>query len=429
MKSNKRRFLPLHDRIFWDRLFLNHTLSLKQLFLLLVLSSFLSCGLGLVWVQPILAETTKLKADQIAQASPDSNPRTDRLPAEISRIILQDAADRSGEPIARLKVTQSTYRTFHCIAEFESTCSQQFDPIDGWDVAVQVRSQTWRYHISSSGSDLFLDPQISATTRQPLPANIRDAVLRDAANKSGVPLPSLLVTKSTAKTFGNPCEFNFGEICTREYNPIEGWEVLVRVKSQIWKYHVNQSGSQIVLDPRNTAANAEKLPESIRRVLLRDAAAWTGLSEPAIKILDAQQRTWGNRCEFSFGSVCPANYAPISGWQVTVQARQLRWVYHISQDRKQVLMDRRIAMQPKVADAIVRDLVERSPRVATPDNLRFLEAKEKSQNVCTASGQCETRFYWLTIVSNGRQQWGYRADPEGRRVQQVPVAQVQSADR
>ncbi|MBW4520227.1 MAG: hypothetical protein KME16_11070 [Scytolyngbya sp. HA4215-MV1] len=340
MKLNQRRTLARLSGALPDLILSDRTLACKKLFLLLVLSGLLSCGLGLVWVHPLVAATTKLESDQLAQASGGSNPRADRLSAEI-----------------------------------------------------------------------------------------RDAVLKDAAQRSGVSLPSLIVTQSTAKTFSNPCEFNFGEVCTREYTPIPGWEVLVRVKSQIWKYHVNQSGSQRVLDPHTTSANPGQLPASVRQALLEDAAEWASLPESAIKILEAQQKIWDNRCAFSFGVICPANYAPISGWQVTVQARQLRWVYRVSQDAKQVVMDRRVAMPTPVADAIVRDLVKRSPRVATPDTLRFLEAKEKSQNVCSASGECQTLSYWLAIVSNGRQQWGYRADDQGKRLLQIPIAQVVSADR
>ena len=31
---------------------------------------------------------------------------------------------------------------------------------------------------------------------------------------------------------------------------------------------------------------------------------------------------------------------------------------------------------------------------------------------------------YLTVVSDGRQQWGYQSDDQGRRVQPVPVARV-----
>ncbi|WP_341527819.1 hypothetical protein WKK05_00190 [Nostoc sp. UHCC 0302] len=86
--------------------------------------------------------------------------------------------------------------------------------------------------------------------RRNLPRAVARRVLRDASKRSGVRISDLKITQFASKTFGNPCEFNFGEICTREYNPVEGWEVIVEVKEQSWTYHVNKSGSQIVLDPK-----------------------------------------------------------------------------------------------------------------------------------------------------------------------------------
>jgi hypothetical protein len=46
--------------------------------------------------------------------------------------------------------------------------------------------------------------------------------------------------------------FNFGEVCTQIFDPISGWEVIVKVKSQFWTYHVDITGTRIVLDPQIT---------------------------------------------------------------------------------------------------------------------------------------------------------------------------------
>jgi hypothetical protein len=95
--------------------------------------------------------------------------------------------------------------------------------------------------------------QISQNTNQisnVLPKRIANAILRDASKRSGVPIRELEIAQVTPKTFGNPCEFKFGEICTREYKPIKGWEAVVEVGDDSWTYHVNTSGSQILLDPK-----------------------------------------------------------------------------------------------------------------------------------------------------------------------------------
>jgi hypothetical protein len=95
--------------------------------------------------------------------------------------------------------------------------------------------------------------QISQNTNQlsnELPRRIANAILRDASKRSGVAIRELEIAQVTPKTFGNPCEFKFGEVCTREYNPIKGWEAVVEVGDDSWTYHVNKSGSQILVDPK-----------------------------------------------------------------------------------------------------------------------------------------------------------------------------------
>lgn len=104
------------------------------------------------------------------------------------------------------------------------------------------------YAEGGTGTPLTQNPQVRHIK---LPKAIANAILRDTSKRSHVPIRELKITQVTQKTFGNRCRFNFGEICTEEYNPIYGWEVLVQVREQSWTYHVDKSGSQIVLDPKN----------------------------------------------------------------------------------------------------------------------------------------------------------------------------------
>lgn len=92
--------------------------------------------------------------------------------------------------------------------------------------------------------------QISQNHSQNIPQVIADKILAAASAESGVAIPQLKITQVQSQTFSNPCRFNFGEICTQEYNPVKGWVVIVKVENQSWTYHVNQSSSQIVLDPQ-----------------------------------------------------------------------------------------------------------------------------------------------------------------------------------
>lgn len=484
--------------------------------LALSIASLMSCGIGLNGMNPAMAasdpDSLIVPTSPLAQ---DSNRLGRPMPQRIERAILRDASQRSGVPVGQLRVVQVTPRTFSnpCLFNFGEVCTREYNPIAGWDVVVQVRSQAWVYHVDRSGTQIVLDPKLGASNTQ-LPTATQNAVLRDAAQRSGQAANSLRITSVTQKTFGNPCEFNFGEVCTREYNPIEGWEAIVQVDRESWRYHISQSDSRIVLDPQvgqtssslpmvvrdailrdavrrtglavsnfqitqvtpqtfgNTCIfdfgefctkeyrpiqgwkvlvqfrnqtwtyHADRsgeriavdsqagvptanLPTAIQNRILQEATTWTELPTSAIQILSAEQKTWSNRCVFEFGRVCPMIYQPIEGWEVSLQARDLRWIYHVNRDGSTLLMDQRHTLPAEVANAILQDVVERSS--ASLDTLRFLQVKERSRRVCSFLINCRNVPTWLTVVSNGRQQWGYQADEQGKNLQRIPVDQVLEA--
>ncbi len=254
---------------------------------------------------------------------------------------------------------------------------------------------------------------IAQSNPKSLPSAIRAAILQDVSQRLRTPIQDLDVVRSIRRTFGNLCGFNFGEICTTEFDPIRGWEVVVKVRDQAWTYHVSRSGALLILDPK-IAVRAD-LPDSVRNAVLNDAAAWSQIDAANFQVVDTRQKTWGNACEFGFGQICPAIYQPVSGWEVTLQGRQARWAYRVSDDAKGVILDRRIALPSDVVQGIVRDVVRQKPAVA-PESLRFIVVKRTANPAALAT--------WLTVVSDGRREWGYRADNTGQRIQRVPVKTV-----
>jgi hypothetical protein len=92
------------------------------------------------------------------------------------------------------------------------------------------------------------NPEQSQVQENTLPKSISQAVLKDAAERSGLAINSLKITQSTEKTFSNSCVFNFGEVCAQIFDPIKGWEVIVKVKNKSWTYHVDTTGKRIVLE-------------------------------------------------------------------------------------------------------------------------------------------------------------------------------------
>jgi len=104
--------------------------------------------------------------------------------------------------------------------------------------------------LTSINHPLAVHTQAQVQPDKKLPSAIAQTILNHAAQHSGVKSTELKIAQFTPKTFSNSCVFHFGEVCAQIYDPIDGWIVHVKVKEQLWTYHVNQSDSKIVLDPK-----------------------------------------------------------------------------------------------------------------------------------------------------------------------------------
>jgi uncharacterized protein YcnI len=201
----------------------------------------IACNLG-VTENAIFANSQSLEGLQLSQNT---------LPKSISQAILRDASKRSGIKVSDLQITQVTSTIFSnpCIFKFGEVCTREYNPIPGWVITVRLQKQSWIYHVNKSDSQILLDPKI---TTNKLSKKIANKVLSDASKRSGLAVNYLKITQSTQKTFSNSCVFNFGEVCAQIFDPIPGWEVIVKVKSQFWTYHVDNTGTRIILDPKIT---------------------------------------------------------------------------------------------------------------------------------------------------------------------------------
>jgi len=304
--------------------------------LTLALTSLLSSGFDVVSKNIAIAAPIP-QPIQLSQRSQNRPPRN------IVNAIIRDASKRSGVAIRRIQVSQSTRKTFGnpCIFNFGEICTREYRPIEGWEVIVRVRNQPWKYHVNQSGSQILLDPQVNVEGNT-LPKAIANNVLSDASKRSNIPRRELVITQAKPKTFGNSCEFSFGEICPQQYKPILGWEVVVRVQNQSWTYHVDRYGSSIVLDPKAVVAENNTLPGAIASNVIDDAIQRSGLSQRQIEITNATPKTFSNFCEFSFGEICTREYRPIDGWEVTVRVRNQLWTYNVDQSGSQVILDPRV---------------------------------------------------------------------------------------
>lgn len=323
----------------------NRDRTSQQLALTFALASLLAGGLELI--KPDLANANSLNSGgtTVSQLFPNQDLRYNNLPNRVERVVLQDASRRSGVPVGRLRIAQVTPRTFSnpCAFNFGEVCTREYRPIQGWEVVVQADRQRWTYHVDRTGSQIVADPGRSNSTAN-LPGPARNAVLRDASQQSGLPINALQITRVNSRTFSNPCEFNFGEVCTREYRPVEGWEVTVQARGRSWNYHVSRSGYQVVLDPK-TGGTSANVPAAVQQAVLRDAARRSGQPLPSLRITEATPQTFGNPCLFNFGERCTREYRPIEGYRVVVQVRQRAWTYHVDHTGSRIALDPRLGIR------------------------------------------------------------------------------------
>ncbi|MEX0270322.1 hypothetical protein AB3R30_14355 [Leptolyngbyaceae cyanobacterium UHCC 1019] len=400
---------------------LDHRLSLKSIVpLTLAVTNLMMCSAANT--PAIAAELPNPNPVPLAQTAAT---RDVPMPGALISAVLQDAYKRTNLPPATLRVSQAKASTFSnpCVFNFGEICTKEYNPVTGWEVLVQGNNQTWNYRVDKTGSKIVINPKNVAALALPVP--LQNQILTAAASRAGLPPTNIKITQATAKTFGNACAFNFGEVCTSEYRPIEGWEVLVTVRGQTWTYHIDKTGSQIALDPKVNGTSAQ-LPAAVQMAVMQDATKWA--RSQAVKIAAAKPQTWGNSCSFGFGSICPMMYQPIEGWEVKVSTGTLNWSYRTNQTGTQLVMDRRPILPSQVADAIAQDILKRNGRNARPEALRFLDVTQQSNRSCVLLGGCRDETNWLAIVSNGQQQWGYQSNERGSRVIPIAVSQVLQAN-
>ncbi|MBC5793649.1 hypothetical protein H5968_00365 [Sphaerospermopsis sp. LEGE 00249] len=305
----------------------------KAIVLTLALSSLLACGVD-ISNNHTSGAIPSGEQIQIAQNT---------LPRNISEAVLRDASVRSRVQVSDLKISQVTQTTFsnRCIFEFKKGCTKEYKPIQGWVVVVQVKEQSWTYHVSQS-SQIVIEPNINFFNASQLPRNIASKVLNDVANRSGVNRNSLSIYSSTSKIFSNSCVFNFGEVCAEIYQPVEGWVVVVKVKEESWTYHVNKSGSQIVIDQKIKANEGSPLPEKIAEKVLNDAYQRSRLQTIGIRITRTVQKTFSNSCVFNFGEICTQQYDPVEGWAVVLKVNNQFWTYHVDRTGSRIVLDPKV---------------------------------------------------------------------------------------
>ncbi|BAZ49131.1 hypothetical protein NIES4103_17420 [Nostoc sp. NIES-4103] len=254
------------------------------------------------------------------------NPSS-KLPASVRNNVLQAASRRLQQPISQLTIIQAQQQTWRdgCLnlGGIDELCLAALTP--GWQVTVSAVDQVLVYHTNQTGSTIRVNEKASETTGKKLPANVRNAVLRQATKVSGLPSRVLSIVDFI--------ETNWVDGCDRSTYPnpcdpvlLSGWQVTVGAGNQRWLVLSNQDGSQVKLvNSNNPVAN---LPQSIVDQVLADASsrARIKIAVSAKNIIEAKQVVWSNGCLDLAGNVC--TLAEVPGWRVTVAIDQQKFVYH-----------------------------------------------------------------------------------------------------
>jgi len=300
------------------------TAQSQKILTALILTGVMSVGSGLTLIKSSAA-ADKIPLPEVAQESVKPNATSDRLPSQVADAVLRNASEVSGLPKKTLNIL-TFIRT-----QWTSGCENPIFPrpcdpavVRGWEVIVGAGDNRWIYSTDENGSQVKLSEKGTQAT---LPKSIIGKILVDASKWSGLSTEALRIVKIESQTWANPCMFGFRQICTREYNPVAGWEVTVDSGTQNWMYRVDDKATSVLLD------RTPSLTPKAAEVIKKDAAKF--LASPNLRIIAVERRDdWNGICEG-----VPNCTRPIaSGWQATVSNGRDSYVYRVKEDGSQFEM-------------------------------------------------------------------------------------------
>lgn len=296
-----------------------------QIITALILTSILSISSGFTLIKSANASPPNFLGET-PNGLLTQNVRASRLPSSVANAVLRDISRREGSFAGAFQITEFRQQNWRngCLElqQPDELCTQALVP--GWRVVVSRGRQTWIYHTNQTGSIVRLN-QRGDNSR--LPQRVRNAVLQQAREISGLPTRALSIVEFQPTTWSEDCDglrFDYANPCDQIL--ISGWEVTVGARNQRWIFVSDDNGYRVDLKTEsNTTAN---LPESIVEEVLADAAnrARTRIAVSRRNITQAERVVWSNGCLDLGGGVC--TFAQVPGWRVTVTIGQEKFVYH-----------------------------------------------------------------------------------------------------
>jgi outer membrane lipoprotein-sorting protein len=249
------------------------------------------------------------------------------LPQGIKNAVLRDASEWSKLSISSLRIVKSDRHVWGnpCEVTFDRTCNKaSYLPTPGWIVTVDSPNQQWIYHVSDDASVVALD---QAPSLSEIAAKL---IKQDAAKLSQTPVSAsqLRIIKVQRLLDENTaCQGTFN--CTRPAT--FSWQATVSDGRKSWVYRVKDNGEATLLwtQAANFSSENITIPQFIADTILTRAAQKLGLPVSQLRIVQAQQKQWRDRCLGISEPLILCTPAVVPGWLVTVSDGQQHLVYRV----------------------------------------------------------------------------------------------------
>ncbi|MEA5569895.1 hypothetical protein [Calothrix sp. UHCC 0171] len=394
--------------------FINHSIAQQhRVFTALILSGILSISSGMTLIKSATASPVK----SILSLQTE-NTKSQNLPISVKNAIFRDLSRRRGILISNLDVIEYQEKTWNngCLglAKPGELCTQALVP--GWQVTVGDGKQSWIYHTNRNGRIFRVSGQnIPNNNLAKLPANIRNSVLKHAADFLKLPISQLTIIQSEKRDWKNGCLelVESGRVCSQIIVP--GWKVFVGTKEKVLVYHTNAQGSVIRLNQTESDIKDKQLPVNVRNNILKAAAEYSNLSVSELRIVEVGEITVDGCLSLPKpGESCTKIAQP--AWKVTVQARKQKLVYHAKKDGSQVrlnLFASNLQLPQNIVDIVLYQASQQSRLPISRLKIITSERKQWSDS-CLGIPNSQTICAqvivpgWQVKVSDGNKNWVYR---------------------
>jgi len=198
------------------------------------------------WIYRTNDTGTTVALAQSAILDPNSAPF--RLPDQIVNILTERVSRDTGIPRSQVRVKSATEQIWSngCLDLSLPNVRCMQVQTQGWRVELTDERNTWVYRTNQDAGVVFLEE--NQVTGNLLPSDISKAVIRQAAQRSGLPASIISIVNAEKRTWPNSCLglTRPGTVCGAAMVP--GWEVNVTAGRNNWTFRTNDSGTVVELD-------------------------------------------------------------------------------------------------------------------------------------------------------------------------------------